>query len=214
MTMVSSATGFRTIGDVMGHLPELPLSRIRLHPPPGTATEEDVLSAHKHSGTLCELVDGVLLEKTVGFHESVIAGLILSAINFYLKQNKLGLAGGADGMLRLFAGQVRIPDVSFVAYRQFPSGKLPTDAILPAYPNLAVEVLSDSNSEAEMLRKLDDYFAAGSELVWIVDPRRQVVMVYTSPRDCRSLSLSDHLDGGTVLPGFVLPISDIFPPAD
>jgi Uma2 family endonuclease len=82
--------------------------------------------------------------------------------------------------------------------------------MLKIAPHLAVEVLSPHNTKAEMNRKLVEYFDRGVQLVWYVDPRTRTVAVYTSPRRPKTLSESQTLDGGTVLPGFSVPVAQIF----
>jgi Uma2 family endonuclease len=77
-------------------------------------------------------------------------------------------------------------------------------------PDLAVEVLSEGNTPREMEQKLQEYFTAGVRLVWYVDPVRQEVHVYTAP-DQRKVLTADHtLHGGEVLPGFTLPLRQLF----
>ena len=76
--------------------------------------------------------------------------------------------------------------------------------------DLAVEVVSRKNTKAEIARKLDEYFAAGTSLAWVVEPKTQTVRVYTSPRDWVVKRIGDVLDGGAVLPGFQLLVRDVF----
>ena len=104
---------------------------------------------------------------------------------------------------------IRIPDVSFVGRTRSPSG-VSTDAFLNGAPDLAVEVLSPSNTAKEMEAKLRDYFAAGCRLVWYVDPASKTVRVFTSPADAVVLNEGDVLDGGDVLPGFAVPLAELF----
>ena len=117
---------------------------------------------------------------------------------------------GADGMIRFFPGLLRAPDVSFLARERFPGGKMPKGAALPVAPDLAVEVLSKSNTKTEMERKLREYFAAGTRLVWMVDRKKKVVRVHTAPTVFVTLTAGDSLDGGDVLPGLAIPIRDLF----
>src|SRR5262249_44762398 len=77
-------------------------------------------------------------------------------------------------------------------------------------PNLAVEVLSEGNTPAEIERKLKEYFLAGVELAWIVDPFKRTVAVHTAPDRLRTLSEKGTLDGGSVLPGFTLAVRELF----
>ena len=183
-------------------------------PPPGTATEQDVLDAHDHAGRICELVDGVLVEKTVGLIESVLAMAIGEFLHRFVREGKLGIVLGGAGPLEILPGQVRIPDVCFVSWERFPGGKLPKTPIPALAPDLAVEVLSESNSEGEMRRKLQDYFAAGVRLVWYIDPRTRTATTYTSPQDFAVLGENDSLTGGDVLPGFELPLRQLFAEID
>ena len=81
---------------------------------------------------------------------------------------------------------------------------------MPFAPDLAVEVLSPSNTVREMEQKIDLYFGAGSRMVWIVSPERRTVSVYTSPFEVRILREQDTLEGGDVLPGFSYELSKLF----
>ena len=198
------------LSDPWEGLGRVPLERIRFTPIPGTATEQDVLDLIDHADCICELVDGVLVEKTKGYKESVLAGAIGEFLRRFVRQRKLGIVTGERGTFRILPSQVRIPDVCFVSYGQFPGGKLPEEPIPAVAPNLAVEVLSESNTEGEMRRKLQDYFTAGVRLVWYVDPRTRTATVYTSPEQCTMLGENDLLTGGDVLPGFELPLRELF----
>jgi Uma2 family endonuclease len=117
-------------------------------------------------------------------------------------------------MMRLAPGLVRIPDVSFVRWEQFPNRKVTLEPVPDLYPDLAIEVLSPSNTAQEMERKLHDFFAAGSKLVWYVDWRRRTVTVYTAPDQSTVLREDQTLEGGAVLPGFTLPLRQLFAQLD
>ena len=112
--------------------------------------------------------------------------------------------------MQILADQVRFPDVAFIAYDRIPEGADPATPIPNWIPSLAVEVLSAGNTKAEMARKLRDYFEAGVELVWYVDPTDRTVRVYHSPEAVTTLSEADDLDGEQLLPGFRLSIRDWF----
>jgi len=202
-----------TLADLADRL-GVPPSRILLKPDPGSATVEDALALRLRERRLCELVDGVLLEKAMGFRESRLALILGYFLELHLEHHDLGLAFGADAMMRLNPGLVRIPDVAFVAWAQFPGRKLPDEQVPSIHPDLAVEVLSPSNTKAEMDRKLLDYFEAGTRLVWYLDPVARSVRAYTSAERSEVLDESGTLDGGDVLPGFRLPIRDWFARAE
>jgi Uma2 family endonuclease len=199
-----------TVADLFEQLGQVPPNRVRLVPTPGTATEQDVLDLIDHSDCICELVDGVLVEKTMGYMESVLAGVILRLLGNFVEQHNLGFMSGEAGTLKILPEQVRIPDVAFVSLRRFPDGKLPKAPIPAVAPDLAVEVLSKHNSAGEMWRKLQDYFTAGVRLVWYIDPRDRTAAVYTSPEQCTMFDEDGILTGGDVLPGFELPLRELF----
>ena len=98
--------------------------RVRLKPWPGTATVEDVVRIDDHEDRLCELVDGVLVEKITGFTESRIATILSTALETYATAHNLGLVVGEAGMFRLPDNLVRIPDVAFARWEQFPDREL------------------------------------------------------------------------------------------
>jgi len=188
----------------------IPAERILLFPHPGSASPEDVLALDDHYNVICELFDGVLVRKPMGAEESRIAMYIGGKIASYAERRKLGVVLGEAGFLELMPGQVRAADVSFISKERLPGGKLPKKKIPPLVPNLAVEVLSDSNTPKEMARKRQECFAQGTQLVWQVDPKTKTVEVFTSPTESRVLRLGQTLDGENVLPGFKLKLSKIF----
>jgi Uma2 family endonuclease len=146
----------------------------------------------------------------MGYSESTLTCELIYFLKAFLREHDLGNLAGSDGTMRLMPGLVRIPDVSFVAWERLPGRRVP-DAPLPdLVPDLAVEVLSEGNTAKEMARKLKDYFFAGVRLVWYVDPHRRTVQVYTAPDQLTQLREGQTLDGGAVLPGFTLPLGQLF----
>jgi Uma2 family endonuclease len=202
---------FQTAAEMVQKLGNIPLERIGFMPPPGTATERDLVAALARSNRLVELIDGTLVEKAVGLGESMIAGQILRKLGNFAEANDLGIPAGADGAVRLLKGLVRMPDVSFFCWDKLPGRVLPSDPIPDLFPDLAVEVLSETNTAEEMERKLREYFLAGVRLVWLIDPRKRTAEVYTAP-DAPAATLDETraLDGGNVLPGFELPLAELF----
>jgi Uma2 family endonuclease len=159
---------------------------------------------------LYELVDGVLVEKTVGFYESYLAALLAGHLCTFVMERRLGIVAGADGPMRLAAGLVRMPDASYVSWDRLPDRQLPQAPIPDLVPDLAVEVLSEGNTQKEMDRKLRDYFTAGARLVWYVHPEDHTVEVFTGPDTSTVLREGQTLDGGAVLPGFTLSLQQLF----
>ena len=198
-----------TVADLLELFGPIPFGRIRTNPAPGTATEQDVIDIEARESRLCELVDGVLVEKTVGYYESYLAGRLIILMGAFVERHGLGVVAGEAGMLRLAPGLVRIPDVSFVSWNQLPGRRVPRVPIADLAPDLAVEVISPSNTAREMERKLQDFLAAGVRLVWYVLPEPQEVHVYTAERH-DVLTIEQELSGGEVLPGFALPLQQLF----
>jgi Uma2 family endonuclease len=207
-------TKVQTIADLLSALGGIGPERVRLHPAPGTATEEHVLEIERRENRLCELVDGVLVEKVMGYRESIIALALSSFLRAFVVPRNLGLVSGADGMVGLFPGLVRIPDVAFASWERLPGRRVPAEAIPPLAPDLAVEVLSKGNTPGEIARKLREYFAAGVRLVWLVDLERRSATVHTSPDASKDLDEKSILDGGDVLPGFSLALKELFAELD
>ncbi len=199
-----------TVADMLTHLGGIPPERIRLVPPPGTATERDALESKPRFGRVCELIDGVLVEKTMGSYESLLAAELIFQIKLYLQDHDLGIVLAPDGLLRLSARQVRAPDVSFISWDRFPGRQLPDEPIYGVAPDLAVEVLSAGNTPREMQRKRDEYFRAGVRCVWYLDPRTQTARIYTAADQCQELPPDGMLRATRILPGFALPLADLF----
>jgi Uma2 family endonuclease len=207
----SPLEGIATLGDLLKRLGGIPAGRVRLHPTPGTATKKDAIRILDRENRTCELVDGTLVEKTMGYEESLIAILLGTFLNNFVRPRKLGVVTGADGTVQLHPGLLRAPDVAFTSWDRMPGGKVPKAAIPQLAPDLAVEVLSKGNTRAEMARKLRDYFQAGVRLVWMINPRTRTVRVHSAPGQFTELKLGQTLDGGAVLPGFRIPVADLFP---
>ncbi len=206
---MSRVTAVRTLADLIREL-GVDADRILFHPPPGTATEKDMVVVHDHDDRLAELVEGVLVDKAMGFEESIVAGVIISLLNQHVLPRKLGVVAGSDGMVRYRDGIVQLADVAFFSWARFPDGRLTGGAISSVIPDLVVEVLSRSNSDAEMERKRKEYFDANVKLVWMVDHRARTVCVYTDVVTFRCLGDQDTLDGGNVLPEFRVTVNELF----
>jgi Uma2 family endonuclease len=204
----------RNLNDLVERLGGIPLSRILVDPAPGTATEADLLDVKRQFNRLYELVDGVLVEKDMGYVESILAGALIQILRNFVVPRNLGLVSSPDGSIRLFPGLIRIPDVAFASWDRFPDRRIPKEPIPSLAPDLVIEVLSESNTLTEMERKRGEYFAAGVQLIWEVDPDTRTVVVYTPDGTVNRLNISQSLDGGVVLPGFVLEIGELFSELD
>jgi Uma2 family endonuclease len=107
----------------------------------------------------------------------------------------------------------RRPDAAFVSAQKWPLDRLiPEEGDWEMIPDLAVEVNSPNDLFDNVLDKIGEYFAFGVRQVWLVVPKRQIVLVFDSLTQVRILSTADELDGGTLLPGFRLPLASLFQP--
>jgi Uma2 family endonuclease len=209
-TELININGWLTLADMVHDLGGISLKRIRMRPAPGRATEADLIRLRTREKRLYELVHGVLVEKVMGAPQACVTADLLFGVKLFLRGNDLGFVMTPDGPTRLFKGLVRMPDLSFISWDRMPSREYPSTPILAVVPNLAAEVLSEGNTRGEIKRKLKEYFLAGVELAWVVDPFKRTVAVYTAPDVVTTLTEKESLDGGGVLPGFTMPVKDLF----
>ncbi len=212
MTMGMTGSGVvENLAQMLEQLGDVPPERIRWRPLPGTATEQDVIAAWEGpERRLCELVDGVLVEKVMASQESLFAIEIARLMGNFVRERDLGVLLGEAGLLQMMPGLVRAPDVSFISWARIPGEEFGSKPIGAYVPDLAVEVISPGNTKKELQRKMRDYFVAGTRLTWLVYPKTQTALVYVSPTDFRRVPKTGSLDGGDVLPGFTLPLAAIF----
>ena len=199
MGTVLAKAEFDTLGDLLVSLGGISPNRVCWSPRPGTATVRDVVWLRDKTKRLYELVDGTLVEKIMGAKESFVGVEISFLLKSWIRDNgNRGMVLGADGMMEVMPDLVRIPDVSFTNWDRVPGRMVPDEPVPELAPDLAVEVLSEGNTREEMQQKLTDYFRAGVQLVWYIDPRTRTVRVFTSPDHVTELGEADTLDGRDV----------------
>lgn len=164
------------------------------------ATEEDLLRAPE-DGWKHELVDGRLRVSPAGTRHGAVCIRLASALHTFVNERQLGHVFDSSTGFRLPGGNIRLPDVSFVAAGRFPGEQLP-DGFSDVPPDLAVEVLSPGDRSRDVLDKVGEYLQAGVRLVWVIDPRQRTAVAYKSLTDVRTLGPDGVLDGEDVLPGF------------
>lgn len=208
MTTVAVAPlQFQTVGKLIEHL-GIPPERIRLSPAPGTATIQDAVASQ---GIPCELVDGVLVEKPMGYYESILASLLMASIGRYLEDNgDPGFLLGEAGMVWVKENQMRMADVAYISWDHFPNRELMKASVLDQTPDWAIEILSPTNTRKEMDRKRREYFEGGAQLVWQVYPDTKTVEAYTAPNTFTTHREGETISGAPVLPGFSLSIKRWF----
>ena len=176
-----------------------------------TMTVEEFL-AYSLPDAKAELVRGELrVTPPAGGSHGVAASNLVFTLAAHVRQHGLGrvFADGFGYELVQLPRTVRVPDGSFVrAERLPPEGIGP--GLLKFAPDLAIEVLSPSETASELEEKLDDYLFSGTPLIWVVDPVRRTVMIVAADAPVRWLREDDTLDGGKVVPGFTYAVSDIF----
>ena len=202
------------VAELVAHVGDVPGNRIRLSPAPGSATEADLLHACEVEKRLCELIDGTLVEKSMGAIESFLAFELGLFLGNFVKQHDLGILIGEAGMLRYSPRRIYIPDISFISWAQNPMHEMQKQQVPDLHPDLAVEVLSPSNTPREMQKKRVDYFDWGTQLVWQLNPATRTMQVFTAPETSTTVETTGTLDGGKVLPGFTLPLAKLFENAD
>ena len=178
-------------------------------------TADDLLNLSESAsdGRTYELVEGKLYEMPP---PSSRHGEVTSNIDFLLqthvRQYRLGrvLAGDPGFVLGRNPDTVRGPDVAYLSYQRFPANEELPIHYGDFIPDLAVEVVSPSDTRPYLLQKMEAWLAAGVGVVWIVDPRRRQVAVHSAGRDAVILQPDDTLDGSPVLPGFTCLVGDFF----
>ena len=188
------------------------VDRVRTSPPPGEATDADWL-AEVDGESLCELVDGTLVEKTLGADEASLAGHLITLFELANEQLRQ-LTNAADPPYRLMGpdgpvragGNGRQPDVSVLAGGEWsPSRDNPRVAEAPL---LAVEVVSESNTRREMLLRRQDDFAGGVREVWVADYEALTVESWTDPTNPVVYGVGNAVPADVVFPGLRVPVED------
>ena len=177
-----------------------PSSALPIDLPATAASHHEVVGGHR--------VETVRL----GAFESVLATILTRLLAPFVWERKLGhMASETLFVLDRSQDLQRRPDLAFVSRERWPMDrKVPMTVAWDVVPDLAIEVVSPSNSAFEVVTKLADYFRSGVRLVWVVYPHEFRVQVWESPAGCRAFGPSEILDGGDVLPGFRLPLEELF----
>ena len=202
--------GPASLADLLDGLGNVPPHRVVADPPPGTVTGEFYDSiGGEWKGTLVELVDGTLVEKAMGFDESVIGQNLAARLWNFVHAAKLGIVAMADGAVRMTGGNRREPDVAVYLRADYPGGVRRKQKVTTLPPRLIVEVLSKDNTKAEIDKKLRELFASGCRLAYVIDPRARTARRHASPDDFTTIAADGTLDGGDVLPGFAVTLADV-----
>ena len=159
-----------------------------------------------------ELIDGEPVEMTPSADESSsIGATIIVLLGTFVRPRGLGRLYSSDGGFVLFPDRptVRVPDAAFVRAERMPQGQ-ERKCFPRLAPDLVVEVLSPSDRTSDVVVKLEMYQEAGVPLIWLVDSEKTTITVIASGKSTKVLQSGDTLDGGDVLPGFSVPVAEIF----
>jgi Uma2 family endonuclease len=180
------------------------------HPPQTRAyTPEDVLAI---TDRVVELVDGQLVEKTMGAQENWIATTLARLMYPASEARGLGFVI-VEGFVQAFANapeRTRRPDVLFAFMKHFPQGIVP-EGTLRFIPEFVVEVQSPNDTIDEVEARIDDYLSNGAQLVWLVLPRRRAVRVHRADGTIQQFKENDRITGESVLPEFSTLVKDFLP---
>jgi Uma2 family endonuclease len=158
-----------------------------------------------------ELIQGVLHEMSPSNTDSSAAGSrLLIVLGAYIYQHQLGIVTGEEGGYRAEhdPDTVIAPDIGFIHQSRMHlriSGKF-----FPSYPDLAVEVISNSGERADMRRKQALYDRVGTPMVWWIDPERRIATIHAKDRPSQTISEEEFLDGDSIVPGFRLQLQILF----
>ena len=168
---------------------------------------QEIESLPENAERILELIDGEIVEKMPSFTPSRIASRIGRFIGNFADERNIGYVTGEAGGYLMAEGNVFNPDVGYISKARLPEEP---EREVPIPPDMAVEVKSPTDSKRAMRRKAEKYLASGTRLVWLVFPDEQAVEIYTPDSDVQLFGIEDVLNGGDVLPGFTLKVSDIF----
>lgn len=168
---------------------------------------ERFIERSENRDRLFELINGEIVEKVAGFKPSKVGTTIIRRIGNYLDTNDIGHLTGADGSYILSDEHHFMPDVAYISRERLPEEP---EGMIEGPPDLAIEVKSPSNSVRELRLKAEDYLRFGAQMVWLIFPESRTAEVYVPDDDVILVDIAGVLDGGDVLPGFKLPLREVF----
>ncbi|MSU49935.1 MAG: Uma2 family endonuclease [Opitutus sp.] len=172
-------------------------------------TDEELMAlpkdGHKH-----ELINGEIIMSPTGYRHEDIAAAMLMAMRLHVRQHKLGSVCGSSLGCWMSSGNLLSPDVSFIHKTRIPRGQDAVRRYFQGAPDLVVEILSPWDRTIRTHDKLVEYFDSGAQLAWVIDPEAKSAQVYRGAEAGRLLRVTDALDGEDVLPGFRLPLAELF----
>lgn len=172
-------------------------------------TEEELMALPK-DGYKRELIEGELIMSPAGFDHERIGARLLTRMTVHAEQQGLGVVCGSSLGCWMANEDLLCPDVSFISRARLASTRLAPRKFFRGSPDLVVEIMSPFDTVGKVRKKMDDYFSSGARLAWVLNPPEKSVLVYRTPEPGRLLRVTDALDGEDVLPGFRLPLAELF----
>ena len=172
-------------------------------------TEKMIMSIPK-DGYKHELINGEFTMAPAGFEHEIILAKLIAVLARFVYENKLGFICGSDLGCWMKSENLRCPDVSFISKERLQKSDRLPKGFFKGSPDLAVEVLSPSDTIEGVHGKIVEYFENDTKLAWVVNPEEQTVTVYHSPSPHKLLTNKDVLEGEGVLEGFSVPVSALF----
>ena len=170
-------------------------------------TTEEAFLRLSNDGHKYELVNGEVREMPAG-HEHDAIGFRVGFLLMPFTRGR-GILAGAQAGFRMNTGNIRSPDVAFTRKERLQDGK-PSKGFEPFAPDLCIEIISSSEERAEIVQKVQEYFASGAEQVWHLYPETKTARIFLSPFDSTTYAPGDEIDAGTLLPGFRCVVADLF----
>lgn len=172
---------------------------------------DEAFMALPDDGNRYELVNGELVNMgNAGLKHGYVSGRLIVLLGGFIYANDLGIALDSSTAFTMKSGNKRSPDASFLSKARLKAGGGLIKGFFVGAPDLAVEVLSPGNTVEEIHDKIVEYFDSGSQLVWVIHPDEEYVLVYRHPQPSRLLLHTDSLEGEDVIPGFQLPLTELF----
>lgn len=168
----------------------------------------------RESSSFYEVVGTAIVEQPpIGAYEYELASILQDVLSGYVRENALGrVVTETLFNLRPDVDRDRRPDVAFISAERWPLGTRAPKGVdaWPVIPDLAVEIVSPSNTSSGVLTKIEEYFAAGVKRVWVLHSDQSKVYDYQSPTTLRVLAAGDELDCADLFPGFRVSLRRLF----
>lgn len=197
-----------TLTQQLTETPEAP----KIEPPIQKIWTDEAFIALPDDGHHYEVVNGELIDVgNSGALHGYVCSTLMILLGGYIRIHKLGAMFDSSTAFKMKNGNKRSPDISFFAKERLQGLTELPSGFLEGAPDLAVEVLSPGNTVEEIDEKIAEYFENGARLVWVISPTQHYILVYRSAQEPdRLLKSADSLDGEDVIPGFTLPVADLF----